>query len=63
MEEEAVSTPMVELLAQSRRLPEVVFMLSCEESKWIDRVLDKKEIERELEDIKEKRREEKRKER
>ena len=30
VDEEAVSTPIVELLAQSRRLPEVVFMLSCE---------------------------------
>ena len=49
VEEEAVSTPLVELLAQSRRLPEVVFMLSCEEAKWIDRVLNKEEIERELE--------------
>ena len=44
IDEEAVSTPIVDLLAQARRLPEVVFMLSCNENKWLERVLDKKEI-------------------
>ena len=42
VDEESVSTPLVELLAQARRLPEVVYLLSCDEGKWIDRVLDKK---------------------
>lgn len=41
---------------ESRRLPELVLMLTSDESKWLERVLDKKAIEKELEVIKEKRR-------
>lgn len=63
VEEDKVSTSIVELLGEARRLPEVVVMLTSEEQKWLERVLDRKAIERELEEIKEKRRIEKEKER
>lgn len=41
----------------------MVYMLTSDEQKWLDRVLDKRAIERELEDLKEKKRIEKEKER
>ena len=53
----------MELLGDARRLPEVVLMLTSEEQKWLERVLDRKAIELELEDIKEKKRIEKENER
>lgn len=56
VEEDVVSTPFVDLLAQARKLPEVVFMLKSNEQKWLQRNLDRKKIEEELEEIKEKRR-------
>ena len=56
MEEDKVSTNIVELLGDARRLPEVVLMLTSDEQKWLERVLDRKAIELELEDIKEKKR-------
>ncbi len=63
VEEDKVSTSIVELLGEARKLPELVFMLTSDEQKWLDRVLDKRAIERELEDLKEKKRIEKEKER
>jgi adenylate/nucleoside-diphosphate kinase len=63
VEEEKVSTSIVELLGEARKLPELVFMLTSDEQKWLDRVLDKRAIEQELEDLKEKKRIEKEKER
>ena len=63
MEEDKVSTNLVELLGDARRLPEVVLMLTSDEQKWLERVLDRKAIELELEDIKEKKRIEKENER
>jgi len=36
-------------LGESRRLPEVVLMLTSDEQKWLERVLDRKVIEMELE--------------
>lgn len=63
MEEDKVSTNIVELLGDARRLPEVVLMLTSDEQKWLERVLDRKAIELELEDIKEKKRIEKENER
>lgn len=35
-------------------MPEIVLMLTSDEQKWLERVVDKKAIERELEEIKEK---------
>ena len=52
VEEDTVQTPFVDLLAAARKLPEVVFMLKCDEKKWLERNLDKKAIEIELEAIK-----------
>jgi len=49
------------LLGEARRLPELILMLNSDESKWLQRVLDRKAIEKELEAIKEKRRLEKEK--
>ena len=63
VEEDKVSTGIVELLGEARRLPEAVVMLTSDEGKWLERVLDKKAIEAELEEIKEKKKEEKAKER
>ena len=63
VEEDKVSTNLVELLGDGRRLPELVLMLTSDEQKWLERVLDRKAIELELEAIKEKRRIEKENER
>lgn len=41
VDEEVISTNIVELLTEARRLPEVVYILSCEEGKWLQRNLDK----------------------
>jgi len=35
VEEEAVQTPFVDLLANARKLPEVVFILKSDEGKWL----------------------------
>jgi hypothetical protein len=48
-------------LGDGRRLPELVLILNSDEPKWLERVLDRKAIEKELEGIKEKRRLEKEK--
>jgi mitochondrial fission protein ELM1 len=40
----------VELLTEARRLPEVVYVLKAEESKWLERNLNRKQIEKELEE-------------
>ena len=45
VEEDKVSTNLVELLGDARRLPEVVLMLTSDEQKWLERVLDRKAIE------------------
>lgn len=39
----------MELLTEARRLPEVVYILKAEESKWLERNLNRKQIEKELE--------------
>lgn len=44
VEEESVATGYVDLLANARKLPEVVFVLRCEEPKWLERNVDKKKI-------------------
>ena len=46
VDEEKISTNIVELLTEARRLPEVVYVLKSEESKWLARNLDKKQIEK-----------------
>ena len=56
VEEDKVSTNLVELLGDARRLPEVVLTLTSDQQKWLERVLDRKAIELELEEIKEKKR-------
>jgi adenylate/nucleoside-diphosphate kinase len=46
VDEEKISTNIVELLTEARRLPEVVYVLKSEESKWLARNLDRKQIEK-----------------
>ena len=46
VDEEKISTNIVELLTEARRLPEVVYVLKSEENKWLARNLDKKQIEK-----------------
>mgnify|MGYP001003536089 CR=1 len=60
MEEESVQTSFVDLLANARKLPEAVFILKSDEGKWLERNLDKKKIQEELEKKKEERIEQKR---
>lgn len=45
-----MATNIVELLTEARRLPEVVYILKAEENKWLARNLDKRQIEKELEE-------------
>jgi hypothetical protein len=35
VEEDKVSTSIVELLGEARKLPEVVYMLTSDEQKWL----------------------------
>jgi hypothetical protein len=47
VEEEKVSTGLVELLTEARRLPEAVVILKVDEKRWLPRVFNTKEIEKE----------------
>lgn len=49
VEEEKVSTGLVDLLIEARRLPEAVVILKVDEKRWLPRVFNTKEIEREHE--------------
>lgn len=63
VDEEKVSTGLVELLTEARRLPEAVVILKVDEKRWLPRVFNIKEIEKEHEAIVNKLREDKQKER
>lgn len=60
--EESVQTPLVDLLMEAHRLPEVVVMLKVDEKRWMQRVFNVKEIEREHEELVREAKEQKRKE-
>ena len=59
VDEEKVSQPLVDLLFEGRRLPEVVLILRANEQTTLDRLLDKKGITEKYEELMEIRRKEK----
>lgn len=46
VEEDKVSTNLIELLGEARRLPEAVIMLKVDEKRWLPRVFNTKEVEK-----------------
>jgi hypothetical protein len=49
VQEETVQTPLVELLAEAHRLPEAVVIMKVDEKRWIQRVFNPKDVEKEHE--------------
>jgi len=63
VEEGAIATPLVELLSDAKRLPEVCVFLKCKESSVVERVFDEQSIVNRYNDIMRQREEEKAKKR